>query len=76
MFDALARDGAKEDAKDRPLLLVRGAISDLTTPETQAKMQARAPHMQVAEVASVGHAPMLDEPEAVAALSAFLAAVD
>jgi pimeloyl-ACP methyl ester carboxylesterase len=68
MFDALA--------KDRPLLLVRGALSDLTTAETQAKMQARAPHMQAAEVAGVGHAPMLDEPEAVAALSAFLAAAD
>lgn len=59
-------------ATGRPLLLVRGGISDLIDPPRVAQMQAMAPHMTVAEVAGVGHAPMLDEPEARAALAEFL----
>jgi pimeloyl-ACP methyl ester carboxylesterase len=59
-------------ATGRPLLLVHGAISDLVDAPRVAAMRALAPHMQVAEVAGVGHAPMLDEPEALAALEGFL----
>jgi hypothetical protein len=36
-------------------------------------MRRRAPQMGYAEVAGVGHAPMLTEPEAKAALAEFLA---
>jgi len=68
LFDALA--------KDRPLLLVRGALSDLLAPATRDEMQARAPHMRVAEIADVGHAPMLTEPEAARAMHTFLGEVD
>ncbi|MGC1303308.1 MAG: alpha/beta hydrolase [Caulobacteraceae bacterium] len=68
LFDLLARD--------RPLLLVRGAISDLLAPATRDQMRFRAPHMRLTEVAGVGHAPTLSEPEAVAALAAFLDEVD
>lgn len=60
-------------ATGRPLLLTHGAISDLVDAPRVAAMRVLAPHMQVAEVAGVGHAPMLDEPEALAALETFLA---
>jgi pimeloyl-ACP methyl ester carboxylesterase len=56
-----------------PLLLIRGAESDLLLPGTVQKMRAAQPGLQVAEVPGASHAPMLDEPEAVAALEAFLA---
>jgi pimeloyl-ACP methyl ester carboxylesterase len=59
-------------AKGRPMLLVRGETSDLLSPEIVAKMQKRAPKMDVVEVPGVGHAPMLDEPEAKAAIFPFL----
>jgi pimeloyl-ACP methyl ester carboxylesterase len=59
-------------AKARPVLLVRGETSDLLSPEIVAKMQKRAPKMDFVEVPGVGHAPMLDEPEAKAAIFPFL----
>jgi pimeloyl-ACP methyl ester carboxylesterase len=57
----------------KPLLVIRGARSDLLTAATAAKMQQLAPHMKLATVADVGHAPELSEPEALAAIDAFLA---
>jgi pimeloyl-ACP methyl ester carboxylesterase len=68
LFDALAQG--------RPLLLVRGALSDLMTAEISQRMQARASHMSVCAVDGVGHAPMLSEPQAATALADFLRAVD
>jgi pimeloyl-ACP methyl ester carboxylesterase len=59
-------------AKDRPLLLVRGAISDLIDIDIAQRMRAAAPSMAYAEVPSVGHAPMLTEPEAWAAIEKLL----
>lgn len=56
----------------KPLLVIRGARSDLLTAETAAKMQAHAPGMKLAVVPGVGHAPELGEPEAVAAIDEFL----
>ena len=61
-------------AKERPILLVRGGLSDLVDPPIVERMRALSPHMAYAEVPNVGHAPILDEPEAVLALDAFLAA--
>ena len=58
-----------------PLALVRGANSDLLSTATAAEMRRRRPDMIVAEVADRGHVPFLDEPEAVAAIRAFLAEV-
>lgn len=63
LFDALA---------GLPLALIRGANSDLLTPETVRRMQARRPDMAVAEVPGRAHIPFLDEPEAVALIRAFL----
>ena len=62
--------------KARPVLLVRGETSDLLSPTIVAKMQKRAPKMDYVEVPGVGHAPMLDEPEAKAAIFPFLGEVD
>lgn len=59
-------------AKGRPTLLVRGETSDLLSPQIAAKMRKRAPKMDFVEVPGVGHAPMLDEPEAKAAIFPFL----
>lgn len=59
----------------RPVALVRGASSDLISPETVAAMEARVPGLAVATVPRVGHAPVLDEPEAAAAIDALLARV-
>ena len=56
----------------KPLLVVRGARSDLLSAEALEKMQAAAPAMKSAVVAGVGHAPDLGEPEAVTAIEAFL----
>lgn len=56
----------------RPTLLIRGGLSDLVTPEIADRMREAAPGMAYAEVPDVGHAPMLDEPEARAALAEFL----
>lgn len=55
-----------------PCLLVHGALSDVLTDEIVRKMQVAQPQMQVVRVANRGHAPMLDEPEAVDAIDAFL----
>jgi len=55
-----------------PLLVVRGATSDILSPDTLNRMREAAPGMAVAEVAGVGHAPMLDEPEALTAIDDLL----
>jgi len=59
--------------KQAPTLLIRGGNSLLLGPEHVAKMRKRAPNMAYAEAPGVGHAPMLDEPEARAAIFEFLA---
>lgn len=59
-------------ARKRPTLLIRGATSDLLGADIAARMQKAAPDMAYAEVPGVGHAPMLDEPEARSAIFAFL----
>ena len=58
--------------KGRPVLLVRGGNSDLLSEAIAAKMRKRAPRMDFVEVPGVGHAPMLNEPEAKAAIFPFL----
>jgi cobalt-zinc-cadmium efflux system protein len=40
-----------------PVLIVRGAQSDLLTPETVAEMCARNPHARSVEIPQAGHAP-------------------
>jgi pimeloyl-ACP methyl ester carboxylesterase len=63
-------------ARNRPVLLVRGALSDLVEDEQAGYMRRAAPAMQYAVVPNVGHAPMLTEPPARDAIARFLAQVD
>ena len=63
-------------AGGRKLMLLRGATSDLLSPDIAARMREAAPHMVFVEVPGVGHAPMLDEPTARDAILAFLKDAD
>jgi pimeloyl-ACP methyl ester carboxylesterase len=56
-----------------PTLVVRGALSDLLSAETTARMKAEKPDLALATVPGIGHAPTLEEPEAVAAIDDLLA---
>ncbi|HWH17372.1 MAG TPA: alpha/beta hydrolase [Allosphingosinicella sp.] len=58
-----------------PLLVVRGELSDLLTEDTLARMHAEMPLMESVTVPAIGHAPTLDEPEAVAAIDRLLARI-
>ncbi|MCC6382005.1 MAG: alpha/beta hydrolase [Dehalococcoidia bacterium] len=55
-----------------PLLVLRGASSDILSAEIAVKMASARPGMRLVEVPNVGHAPLLTEPVAVQALSDFL----
>ncbi len=55
-----------------PILAIRGELSDILSAGTLDEMGRRHPGMRRAIVAGVGHAPMLDEPEAVDAIERFL----
>ena len=55
-----------------PVLLLRGANSDLLSEETATKMGVFKPDMAIVTVDKRGHVPFLDEPEAVAAIDKFL----
>ncbi|MES2319067.1 MAG: alpha/beta hydrolase [Pseudomonadota bacterium] len=63
-------------ARNRPVLLVRGALSDLVEDEQAGYMRRAAPAMQYAVVPGVGHAPMLTEAPAREAIQQFLSQVD
>lgn len=76
---ALAENGpapdlwpAFESLKEKPTLLIRGAISDLLTAPIVEKMRGVHPSFDYAEVPHVGHAPTLSEPAAWKAVEAFL----
>lgn len=60
----------------KPLLVVRGERSDLLSANALAKMHEAVPGMKSVTVPDVGHAPMLDEPEALAAIDEFLAGIE
>jgi pimeloyl-ACP methyl ester carboxylesterase len=54
-----------------PVLLVRGADSDILSREVTARMEKRQPRLRRVDVEGVGHAPTLAEPSVLAALDAF-----
>ena len=78
--DAVLADGAQvvpdlwpffDALKTTPLLLIRGALTDLLSLDTVAKMHQRHDNMTSVNVPDVGHAPLLTEDEAWSALSDF-----
>jgi pimeloyl-ACP methyl ester carboxylesterase len=62
-YDALA---------GKPVLIVRGERSDILSAATAEKMRARLDGCELVTVPDVGHAPTLDEPEAVAGIERLL----
>ena len=59
-----------------PTLVLRGELSDLLSEQTLERMTAENAALESATVPRVGHAPTLDEPEAVAAIDRLLARVE
>ncbi len=57
---------------DAPVTILRGALSDILTEETAKKMAKRLPNARLVSVANTGHAPALDEPEAIRAINALI----
>jgi len=62
-FDALA---------SVPLMLIRGANSDLLAPLTVTEMQARHRHLEFVEVPDQGHAPLLLEADIIQRIGNFV----
>jgi pimeloyl-ACP methyl ester carboxylesterase len=57
-----------------PMLAIRGDHSDILSAATLARMQREKPDLRVLSVAHRGHAPLLDEPQCLAAIDEFLSA--
>lgn len=55
-----------------PMLLIRGELSDLLSAQTALRMAGENQELCHVTVANRGHAPLLDEPECVAAIDTFI----
>jgi pimeloyl-ACP methyl ester carboxylesterase len=62
--------------KSVPLLVIRGALSDLLSAETVQTMAARHPGLQAIEVPDQGHVPLFDVEGVLEKIVAFVAACD
>ena len=60
------------EALDCPILLMRGAQSDLLSPDTADEMLARNPRARLIQVGGVGHAPTLMHADQVEPVAEFL----
>jgi len=60
---------------ETPTLIVRGALSDLLSAQTAKRMAGRLKQGTVVTIPRVGHAPVLNEPEACVAIDALLTRV-
>ena len=56
-----------------PVTALRGEHSDLLSPHTHARMAEEVPGLAAVTVANRGHAPFLDEPESLTAITRLLA---
>lgn len=80
--EPLQRSGAEPQADlwpaiealaGKPMLLLRGALSDVLSAKTLDQMAARLPDAEAVTLPRIGHAPTLDEPESMAAIERLLA---
>jgi pimeloyl-ACP methyl ester carboxylesterase len=55
-----------------PMLVIRGALSDLLSAATVTRMARENPELEHLTVANRGHAPLLNEPECLAAIDSFV----
>lgn len=60
----------------KPVLSLRGGLSDILVEDGVTHMRALNPKLETATVENVGHAPLLDEPDAWDAILDFLAKVE
>ena len=72
LAEATARAWAVFDQLKQPILVIRGAISDLLSTDTVHAMQQRHADFSAVEIPQRGHAPLLNEPESVGAIDTFL----
>jgi pimeloyl-ACP methyl ester carboxylesterase len=56
----------------RPVLALRGELSDILSAATLARMEQEVPGLEAVTIPRVGHAPTLEEPEAQAAIARLL----
>jgi len=61
-----------EGLEDKPVLIVRGETSDLFSAATADRMLAALPKAELVTIPGIGHAPILDEPEAAAGIDRLL----
>ena len=66
-FDALAA---------MPLLVIRGALTDLLSTATVEQMRARRPNLQFVEVPDQGHPPLLTAPDLIGRIANFVSHCD
>ncbi len=62
--------------KGIPMLVIRGALSDILSAGTVRQMAKRHGSLRQVEVSRTGHAPLLTEPEAETAIVDFLASIE
>jgi pimeloyl-ACP methyl ester carboxylesterase len=55
-----------------PMLVIRGALSDLLSAATVDRMLREKPDLEHITVANRGHTPLLNEPECLRAIDDFL----
>ncbi len=60
---------------EAPVLVIRGAESDILASRTVERMKSVVPNVESVEIPGVGHAPTLMEPQSLAAITRFLAVV-
>jgi pimeloyl-ACP methyl ester carboxylesterase len=62
--------------KAKPMLVIRGALSDILSAATVTAMQSRHPNCAALEVVGQGHAPLLKDAATCAKIASFLDDVD